>query len=158
MRVEEMFRPLVEFPGYEVGDRGTVRSWKKCKQEWKVLKHIKASCRLAEVGLRVEGRTVVVQVAKLVLIAHIEFKTVSELKHTVVLFKDGDPHNLAAGNLAWALREGPRRPNAKLTAQDVAGVKADLAAGVGVVALARKHRVAENTIRCIAQGKTWANV
>lgn len=156
---DEVFKDLVDFPGYQVGDRGTVRSWKKCKQEWKVLKPTVLPMRLPQVGLRLRGSTFTVAVAKLVLVAHVAYKAPDELRGASVIFRDNDLSNVCATNLEWscAQRE-PRRPNAKLTPTDVMNIRARLAAGERILQLAQEHDVAENTIRCIAKGQTWSTI
>jgi hypothetical protein len=53
---------------------------------------------------------------------------------------------------------GDRHGIAKLTAERVAVLRRDLAAGMGLKMAARKYRVNRSTIQAIAKGRTWRGV
>lgn len=83
--------------------------------------------------------------------------------------EDGDPSNNRLDNLSWKTRKanqadrirhgtdavGERNGNAKLTAKQVASIRAEYASGATMRGLGRKYGVTRVMIRYIVRGMNW---
>jgi hypothetical protein len=78
------------------------------------------------------------------------------LENKRLKFKDGDPMNVAAHNLA---EKKTTRSGGVLTSRKVANIKRLLLnGGVTQAALARKYKVSASTINAIYKGKRWKSI
>lgn len=82
---------------------------------------------------------------------------------------DRNPANNALSNLRWGTRKsnaadtlehdtmvyGERNGQAKLTAERVAEMRSDYAAGASQASLARKYKVSKTTARRVVTGRSW---
>lgn len=176
------YRDIVGFPGYRVGNDGTVwNSWINCVKgrlrtnRWKQLKHGVRKARSP--GRRYHyvnltppgGKYKTFRVHRLVLEAFVgPCPAGHECRHL-----DGDPSNNALDNLAWgtpaenkadnrrlgrylAAEESPR---AKLTNSAVIEIRARYASGkVRMVDLASVYHVSLPTISMIVNRRTWTTI
>ena len=176
------YRDILGFPGYRVGDDGSVWSlWKRIPigrgrgtktvlgTEWHRLKTNPPTKRHVAVELCIDG------------VAH------SRLVHRLVLeafigpcpdgmegcHEDGDPTNNALTNLRWdtpkgnkadsfrhgTVAIGERHGKAKLTAEIVRAIRDEFATGtVTQTELAKKYGVSRGTIQFVIARKVWAHV
>lgn len=162
-RVEERWLPIPECPGYEASDQGNVRSAKRVLAAGL---HDNGKGKLyRRVVLRVAGRDRHFRVAGLVLSAHVGPRPAGQQARHL----DDNSLDDRLANLAWgtpiqnsedAARNGStlfgeRNPGAKLSAADVAAIRAAAAAGVTQASLAKRYGVHYQTIFRIVHFKRW---
>jgi HNH endonuclease len=173
------YRDVEGFPGYRVGDDGTVWScrrmvglgygggWKVILEDvWKRLKACPDTYGYPQVNLG-PGRNQR-PVHQLVLEAFVgPCPPGMECRHG-----DGDRANNRLSNLSWATHAvnmgdrrkhltGPRgeaHKSAKLTAEEVLNIRARHATGVSINELKRQHGVSRMTITGIVRRKTWSHL
>lgn len=164
---EEEWRPVVRFPGYEVSDKGSVRSFKSRKV--KILKPGKDSNGYPVVGLYKDGKRHWLLIHRLVAEAFLEKPGCDyETNHL-----DGDKTNNHVDNLDWVTRsenlkhafrtglkshKGDKNPCAKLTESEVFEILEMLDAGVPQKEIAEIFNIAINTVSQINTGKRWAHL
>ena len=168
----ESWKPVVGYQGlYEVSDCGRVRGLMfinnrvtKPRQTPKVIRPaMRNGYRV--VNLSKSGKATMLSVARLVLCAFVgPCPPGHEAAHL-----DGDALNDALQNLQWCTRTanhahkklhgtinaGERCPRAKLTASQVAEIRALLAAGETHAAIAARYGVKKVAIGYINRGITW---
>lgn len=159
---EEAWRAVPGFPGYEVSDRGRVRSLQRGRP--RILRPDRGNRGHLRVTLYRGGQRHVRWVHQLVLLAH--------EGEPIVLHADDDPTNNALGNLRWgtrtenaadAVRNG-RRPRgerigtAKLTPARVRAIRRRVEAGESYASIARRLGVSKAAVGAAARGETWSHV
>ncbi len=159
------YRDIPGFPGYRVGDDGSVWS---CRVTgcWKQLRLRPDKEGRPYLTLWRDGKTNGRRVCRLVLLAFVgPCPPGWEACH----FPDRNPANNTLSNLRWDTRagnirdkikhgrslRGERHPMAKLTEDQVREIKVALRAGVRQVNLQRQFKVSRNAISQIALGITW---
>jgi hypothetical protein len=175
-------QPLVEykdvpgFPGYKVGDDGSVWSFRNCGSGYKKLRDVPRAVKkhigkhgYPYVGLSKSGRTYRKDVHKLVMLAFIGPRPPGG--HTRHL--DGDPSNSALSNLCYGSpaenaadrirhgddRRGERRPSAKLTEKDVVWMRLGYSTGKTVKEMAKVLGVSVYTLYSAMPGsRNWKHV
>jgi hypothetical protein len=172
--MDEHFRSIEGFPGYKVGRDGDVQTcWLRAGRHsrltgtWRPLKPVARRWGHLKVNLSRGGEKSQRLVHRLVLESFIG-PCPSGL---VCCHNDGDPANNNLDNLRWdtpqsnaddALRHGTRavgsRCNSKLTESDVLEIRRLRAEGVSTAELASRFGVTPETIRCIAQRRTWRHL
>jgi hypothetical protein len=171
------YKDIPNFPGYRVGDDGSVWSrWARsyssgvigCQyvlgSEWHPMKPNRSK-RYATVQLSGETR----YVHLLVLETFVgPCPDGMEARH----FPDNDPANNRLGNLQWSTHaeniadkvthgttlRGERNPKCKLTAEQVRAIRTDYAAGVRQVDLAARHHVTRQLVHRIIKRRCWAHL
>lgn len=170
------YRDIQDFPGYRVGDDGSVWSchlWgnntgKLC-DKWRRLKPRKVHGYLA-VDLCTQGKKHSYLVHRLVLEAFIgPCQDGMECRH----FPDCDPTNNRLENLQWGTNkknaadrkvhghtvQGEDFWSAKLTAKDIHEIRHRRAtSGVSFPALGKEYGVSKFAIWAIINGKTWKHI
>lgn len=156
----EEWRPIVGFNGYEVSNLGNVRSWKKSKNNPKILRGGSRGFldQYRSVALSLNGRLHHISVHRAVAAAFCE-KRSSELN--LVRHLDGNPRNNAAVNLAWGtpsenaedsfrhgtMRHGESSPVAILSRSEVRSIIADRTSTDGE--LAQRYGVSRTLVCAI---------
>lgn len=175
------YRDVAGFPGYRVGDDGSVWScWKKVQahrrlilsvlgSEWKRLRGTRDRRNRLSVQLCRDGRHIRRFVHRIVLEAFVgPCPPGMECCH----FPDRDTTNNALANLRWDTRKancsdkvkhgtdgaGERNPRARLTSAQVVEVRKLAAAGVQHAQLAQQFGVAKSTIGYVIARGTWKNL
>jgi hypothetical protein len=170
---EVQYRPIVNFPGYRVGDDGSVWS---CRGQggnqtsaWRQLKALPhktyGKIRSYTVALRKSGKTYRVSIHRIVLEAFVgQCPEGMECCH-----EDGDNSNNRVTNLRWdthwangqdTIRHGtsPRgenHHNSLLTPQDVREIRIDLRTKSQSL-IAKERGICQGTVSAIKCKKTWA--
>lgn len=170
MYMETILRmqPLPDFPGYSVGDDGSV--WGPGR--WGVGSWLQPGTTgdgYQYVSLCTEGFKRSAKVHRLVAYA---FLGQPPQGKTQVRHLDGNPANNAWWNLRWGGQSeqeadkaahgtksfGETHASAKLSAADIPVIREQHAAGVRNVAQASRYGVSETAIRKILSGETWGHV
>lgn len=178
-----VYRDLPEFPGYRVGDDGSL--WTCMRQiglgrgkgsrweignEWHRMKLCIARNRTGHrcIYLRRGGETHRLYVHRVVLETFIgPCPDGLECCH-----KDDNPANNALSNLRWGTREsnsadalrngrrgfGEASPAPKLTEKTVRAIRADRAAGMTYPAIAEKHNTTPSNASAIARRISWGHL
>ena len=169
-RVE--FRPVLDFPGYRVGDDGSVWS---CRTQgfgvgrigpWKQLKRVSAD-GYPQVALRRDGKTYYRLVHRLVLEAFVgPCPPGMEACHW-----DDVRSNGALSNLRWdtrrenkadELRNGHRavgeRSHSRLTDELVRSIREGYASGIKQRTLAEEHGLDQSSVSRIVNRKRWVHL
>lgn len=164
------YKDIPGFPGYRVGDDGSVWSlvMRKHPPEWRRKAVVIPNCGRAAVHLWNNGSRRSMSVHRLVLLAFVgECPDGMECCHN-----DGNCLNNAISNLRWDTRDsnvkdkinhgaqprGSKHGHAKLTEEIVAKARAEYARGATIRGLARKYGVAEAPMRAALKRKTWSHV
>lgn len=170
------YRDVAGFPGYRVGDDGSVWScWKKGWQvaeissEWKLLRGNLMEIGYVSYRLRKEhGKSVAVSGHRIVLLAFRgEAFTGGQGRHL-----DGDKTNNALDNLSWGTpaensgdqishgksRPGDQSPFAKLKNHQARIVPGLYQLGFSDNQIGQIFKVHENTIRDLRKGRSWTSV
>lgn len=177
------YRDVPGFPGYRVGDDGSVWSrlvdaWNqkgkgavagRMREEWRRLKATRSKSRkYLSVELRLDGRGFTRAVHVLVLLAFRGPRPLGKMARHL----DDDRDNNALSNLAWgtiddnakdAIRNGrigrgEQASQAKLTAELVIEARKLKREGWTWAAIGRQVGVSRNAARLAVQGKTWGHV
>ena len=176
--IQENWRPIEGWPGYEVSDQGRVRSWKqrgKARGEWivdrtrepRVLRHDVRNGYPSVVLISKENGRVWASIHRLVLSAFVGLMPSS----THAAHGNGIKTDNRLANLRWATpaensadkvahgtrQNGDRAGTAKLTWAKVAKIRTRRASGDRVLRLAADFGVCRNTITNITTGKTWVD-
>jgi hypothetical protein len=179
---EATYKPVVDFPGYRVGDDGSVWScWRRrgrsgfgCRFEmdptkWERMSPTPRRGAYLIVGLRRGGKSYYRQVHRLVLEAFIGpcpagMQACHDPDHT--------PSNCRLGNLRWGTpasncadrdrqgrtAKGERHGRAKLTAAAVRGARAAHAAGESLRSIARRTGLHHRSVSEAVRGVTWKSI
>ena len=176
----EVFKPVPDFPAYDIGNRGTVRSyWKRQGRQWiagttpnKILKARLAGDYLA-VTLLKEGRRHFRTVHTLVLLAFVgEPPPGLESRHL-----DGIPANCFLENLCYGTHgenmldrkthgihrplcsRGTAHPMAKLTDEQVLRIRELASQGCySITAIGKMFGVSRNAIGDIVHRRKWTHL
>ena len=160
------YREIKGFPGYRVGDDGSVWSFKTGKQWKKLRRHVgkHGYCRVT-----ISPPITRLLVHRLVLTAFVgPCPDGMECRH----FPDFDRSNCRLSNLQWGTRKQNiadkmtmgRQPRGEtqglsvLTEKIVSQLRAEHAAGIGIRTLARKYKLDRGTIHCAIKRRTWKHV
>ncbi len=167
------YAPLPGFPGYLIGDDGSVWSrrngggWARTST-WRRLAPGLDTHGYQHVMLRLNGQGVTRQVHRLVLEAFVgPCPPGMECCH----FPDQNPTNNRLENLRWDtksknMREkinadqvrGSRHPAAKLNESDIRAIHESNSLGESYASLGRRFKVSDTTISKIINRKKWAHV
>ena len=168
------YLPIEGFPGYRVGNDGTVWSCVRrgCRpiltNVWKKL-NPKNSKGYPEVGLWKGCRRICRKVHRLVLEAFVGLRPPGmECRH----FPDRDPFNNRLSNLQWGTHaendkdqdvhgtrtKGSRQGLARLTEADIPRIRKMLADGMRQVDVAKTFKVSRHLIWHVAKGRTWQHI
>lgn len=152
------WRPVVGFPGYEISDQGDVRS---LRRKPRILARRCGSRGYPQINMMLDGRWITKHVHRLVLEAFVgPCPDDHEAAHL-----DGNQENSTLGNLAWVthrenalhrFRHGTQ--SAKLTEDDVAGIRERLARGESQTSIADELGLAKSTISAIARWEHWRHL
>lgn len=172
--MDETWRSLVEFPGYEVSDLGRVRSWKPARRGAAVPEEprmLKATINRGYEKIRLStacGGAKTISVHRLILEAFVgPAPEGAEACHGNGLRSDN-----RLTNLRWdtrrnnhrdkvahgTLRAGDKVPSHKLTEADVVRARQLASEGVRMSVLAKEFGVYRGTVRNAVSGRTWAAV
>lgn len=169
------FRDVAGWPGYRVGDDGSVWSCRTHRGNlgatWHRLSVRPNSRGYVTVGLWLGGRSKRVHVARLVLEA---FVGPAPEGHESAHWPNNDPSDNRLANLRWATHadnmddkikagtcvRGEAHGGARLTAEIVREIRAECAVGPRGTAraLARKYDVTEAAVSLIVKRRKWAHV
>ena len=183
--VEVEYRPIEGYPGYRVGNDGTVWTcWKRrggrspdgsysgvvvLSDRWKQLKQgRRGGNKAGSVDLRKDGRTIHRFVHQLVLEAFIGPCPVGMVaRHGPHGKYNNHLYNLSWGtqkeNIADKERDGTRiygivHHNAKMDPDKVRSARQQYAEGVSILSLSFKFGIAKTTMRSILKRETWKEV
>jgi hypothetical protein len=163
------YRPIKDFPGYRVGNNGSVESCKNgkhgFKDAWKPRKLQKGFLGRLQVTLSRGGKVYNRYVHHLVLEAFIGLRP----DGTECCHNNGKPWDNRLDNLRWDTREnnyadrdrhgttarGEKQGHVKLTEVGVLEIKRLLVEGVMQKHIAKKFNVSKGTISKIKLGETW---
>ncbi len=167
------YREISEFPGYRVGNDGSVWSNRVLAGKgrwlvgpWKQLKPGKLHCGHVYVNLRNDGKTHLRRVHHLVLEAFVTPRPSGmECRH----FPDRNPANNRLENLQWGTRSengmdkavhgthsrGERGSLAKLKECDVRQIRLMVKKGESHQSVANRFHVSRQTVTDIVNGRTW---
>jgi hypothetical protein len=164
--MDEIWKPIPGYPGYEASSLGRVRSFcRKKGGEPLVLSPQKMTSGYLKLTLRVQGASRQHAIHRLILSAFSgESFQGAEAAHL-----NGNRHDNRAENLAWTTprenrfhkrehgtdNRGERHPMAKLTAVDVESIRQGRAAGVPRAEMAARFGVCVNHISRITAGAQW---
>ena len=168
------YRLVPNFPGYRVGDDGTVWSQhksgsKSIPYEWTLRKPWRNNSKYFHVDLRSSpGKKCVIKLHHLVLIA---FGFKKPFSSAVVRHLNGDPSDNRLCNLKWGTmkengadsvlhgssRAGEKHRSAKLTNADVEKIRYKFD-GVPHVEVAKMFGVSPMTIGSIRKRRTWKHL
>lgn len=165
----EEWRPIAAFPGYEVSNRGDVRSIAVTgsRRRGIVLKTFSNSNGYRCVNLYRDGKAFSSQQVH-ILVARTFLGERPTEKHEVA-HNDGDPRNAAVENLRWATRaenhsdklihdthnRGERHGMSRLTNQQAMFVIFRYSAGWSVKRLSDEYGIAQGTIYKLLRGESW---
>jgi hypothetical protein len=170
------YRDITDFPGYRVGDDGSVWSrWQRSGSRWILGNdwywlmpistgrnaYFRSDYVRFAVRLFREGKSHRFYIHHLVLNAFLgPCPPGMECCHN-----DGNATNNRVGNLRWDVRQGNAedmvrhgRGNQVLTPEDVVQIRKEHSQGVALKALARTFRVSVPTIRDVVRRITWKHV
>lgn len=170
----EIWKPIVEIPGYDVSNRGRVKKL-PCGRGFNSIEHIKVPT-ISNDGYMLlnwrtpDGRQHSKPIHRIVAETFIPNP---ENKDTVNHI-DGDKHNNCVDNLEWATRreqlthayahglrssyKGAQNINSKLSEEDVIFIRKNTVKRSrthGIPAMARRFRVSYETIYNVLSGKTY---
>lgn len=165
------YRDVPNFPGYRVGDDGSVWTCRRKAGTWKRMKpYTRGKTRHLRVNLTIGHRKYVVKlVHRLVLIAFVgPCPEGMECCH----YPDSNPGNNALSNLRWdtksanssdSLRHGTRphserHGRAKLTNENVRSIRLRLSNGETQKSIADTFGVTQSAIASIRAGKCWKHL
>lgn len=164
----EIWKECALAPDYLVSTLGRVVRDKAARgaRRFKEAKPFVPSDGRPTVTLRVDGRTKTFRVCNLVLET---FAGPRPQPRMECCHNDGNPANNDIGNLRWDTRKGnaadmvkhgtklmgETHPSSKLTAEQVATIRKDYAAGVRQQELADRYGVHQPAISRIVNGKRW---
>jgi hypothetical protein len=156
---EELWRPVVRFPGYEVSDKGRVRSFKSGKA--KILKLGKDGSGYPIVCLYKNGRGYWFLVHRLVAEAFLGFpEDMLEVNHKNGVKTDNRVENLEwltrSDNHKHAIKTGLRKT--KLSENQVLEILDMLDAGVPQTEIAEIFNIAQSTVSMIKSGRRWSHL
>lgn len=168
------YRSIPGFPGYRVGDDGSVWSqWakgvrpKRLGEWWRLKTKVAKSGHLWVTLYPGPRRWLVHQLVLEIFVGPRPPELVA--RH----FPDRDPANNAVGNLSWATQKvnvgdkvahgtetkGSRHGCAKLTEEKVASIRADYATGrFTMQELGAKHGIGKSAVHFIVKRQTWKHV
>jgi hypothetical protein len=175
---EEVFKPIPGFPAYDIGNRGTVRSFLKQKREGWVVVNLPQkilNTRINRGGypsvtLCNNGKRAHIEVHRLILLAFLGPPPPGhESCH-----KDGTPAHCFLDNLEWGTKSknaldrlnhgrwkwfGMDHPSAKLTDQQVIRFREIAAQGhYSIIAIGRMFGIGRSSSYDIAHRKTWKHL
>ena len=172
------YRGIPDFPGYRVGDDGSVWScWKRiqlgrpkgCKfvlsEEWKRLKQNPRGYGYVAVDLCRDGKARHKMIHRLVLLAFVGPCPLGKQ----VAHENGNPRDNRLTNLSYktpkenhadrlrhgTLPWGEEHCSAKLTAADVQEIRAQYQSGARTKDLAKRYNVLDSTILRAVKKRTW---
>jgi hypothetical protein len=163
--------PVPDYPLYAADEDGNVYScakhWTR-RETWRRLNPY-LGARYPRITLHRDGRMLVEHVHIIILRT---FRGERPTPSHQSRHLDGNRQNNALANLAWGTVQenaddrtrhgtqthGSGSPNAKLSEEAVADIKAGLAAGVEGARLARRYGVWPQTIGWIKSGRSWKHV
>lgn len=155
-RPGEVWKPIKDFPGYEVSNYGRVKSYRDRGGNILSTAHLLKFQRMSDGSPRVTlshyGVTATLSVARLVLEAFVG--PGSDLQ--VPKHLDGNVKNQRLENLAWGLRK-----NFKLTEEDVKTIREiflTTGAEFDITTISKRFKVSEQTIRTIIKNQAWKQV
>lgn len=176
-QVTVMYREIPGFPGYRVGDDGSVWTRRHTNgtpaDEWNPLKpQLRKRDGRHQVGLHTPNGYRMIHVHTLVLTTFVGPRPAGmQCCHW-----DGNKTNNALSNLRWDTPKanaadkirhgvapysgspGEKNPNARLTSAIVSAIRMDHSAGLaGYKKLAKKYGVNQYTIRSIIKRRNWAH-
>ena len=171
--IGEVWRPIPDYPGYEVSNKGRVKSHKRLGVDYPTLlapiasrEYLKVTLHYVEGGKRKSKKQFI---HKLVLLAFTGPAGPSQ----VCLHNDGNPHNNCLTNLKWGTQRenaedkrrhgtllmGESHPNTTLTNADVEAIwKLLKTTPLSYSKIGRKFGVSRHTVSRIAIGTTWGHV
>ena len=155
-RPGEVWKPIKDFPGYEVSNYGRVKSYRDRGGNILSTAHLLKFQRMSDGSPRVTlshyGVTATLSVARLVLEAFVGHGSDLQVpKHL-----DGNVKNQRLENLAWGLRK-----NFKLTEDDVRTIREiflTTGAEFDITTISKRFKVSEQTIRTIIKNQAWKQV
>jgi hypothetical protein len=170
------YRDIPGFPGYRVGDDGSIWSrwdWRQHRGRWHELRDGDHKSGYRSVALSLNKTLVRRRVHRLVLEAFVgSCPPGMECCHN-----DGNPRNNRLDNLRWDTRSsnvrdqirhgthfplshhyGSRNNSAKLTEDDIPKIRELIAEGLSNSKIGRRFNVHETTISQIRLRKTWIHV
>lgn len=168
------YRPIKGFPGYRVGDDGSVWSlWThgngKIGETWHPRKFFFVDGRPMVMLRKKAGVHLHRTVCRLVLAAFVgPCPKGMESCH----FPDRNPANNSLKNLRWDTRKnnhadkiihgthnrGERHPNVVLTTRKVKAIRLERSRGAKLLAIAKKYRICEAHVWRLTHGTAWAHL
>lgn len=170
------YRPIVGFPGYRVGNDGSVWTcWSIglaipiMTNNWRLMKLRIDKIGRPQVGLTRDGKQYQCRVCRLVLEAFIgPCPKGMQARH----FPDRNPANNNLDNLSWDTPKvnqadrivhetdirGENQGLAKLTEQLVRELRSDVASGLSQRAASMKYGIRQSTVWQVVRRKTWRHI
>lgn len=175
--IQEEWRPVPGFDGYEASSAGRVRSLDRVVEQvnrWGTISRNRLAGKILKATAREDGRLVVaLGRGNLDFVHRIVLTTFArprrdgeECRHL-----DGNPQNNRIENLAWGTRNenmadrkrlgeekparGERSGRATLTEQDVHYIRAQVGMGRSYASIGRDIGATRNAVRSVAIGRTW---
>lgn len=170
---EEEWRPVADFPGYEVSNLGRMRTWRptgryKCTEPLpRILVGTINNKGYRAVGMRRDGKSSTRPVHRLVAIAFLGSPTD---ERNICCHNDGSRDNNRVENLRWDTHTGNHAdkikhgtsvrgedsPTSTLTEGQVMEIDAALRAGIQSQSeIARQFGVSQGNVGQICVGRTW---
>lgn len=151
----ETWKPVKDFPGYEVSDHGNVRSFKNSsgaivREPHSVKRQVRENSA-TRVTLSINAWAYCKTVAVLVLTT---FGKPAPHPSWRPAYRDGNKNNLKLENLYWI----PHSSNCKLNGKDVQNILAErMESNTPEELLAARYGVSKRSIQNVVNGKTWKN-
>ena len=153
-RPGEVWKPVQDFPGYEVSNCGRVKSFRDRGGNILSTAHLLKFQRMSDGSPRVTlshyGVTTTLSVARLVLDA---FVGLAPTTFHVPRHIDGNVNNQRVENLEWSLRK-----NVKLTLDDIRTIRnlyLTTGAEFDITKISNQYKVSRQTIRTIIYNQAW---
>lgn len=158
----EIWKRVIEFPNYEVSNKGRVRNPKI----WKLMTGVQEKTGYVSIAFSKDKHQTKRRLGRVVAETFIRSpKAEEQVNH-----KDANKANNCADNLEWVTgdenmlharprcKRGSEHPMSKLIESDVRYIKDELAKGTSKFVLAEKFSVTERTIRNVRSNRHWQHV
>jgi hypothetical protein len=161
---EEIWKPIPDFPGYDISDQGRVRSYKYTTG--KILSPNTQRNGYCSVLLCVSGKKHRIQIHRLVLLAFVGPCPIGmEASHN-----DGCQANNRLENLRWdtpsnnhldkrkhgTLLEGDKHPSSMLTSAEVREIRQLASHGITQDKISKIYGISQSNVSYIVNRQTWA--
>ena len=161
----ETWKPIPDFPGYEVSDHGRVKSYRKqvgfgdweiADEPQRILRTSVTASGYLGVQLRHDGHTHYLRIHQLVMWAFVG----PQPDDLTVCHNDGDPSNNHLDNLRYDtlsnnVREAVWHGSRQFSPSEIVEIRRKRCAGLTTVSLAETYNTSSSTISSICTGQTY---